>query len=405
MREIQPPSSDTAIFQGYRPTTFISHEGSERILDGLRITAGVARTAPCSIGTRDGDVGGGQYSDLLTVGEFVPSQSFETISNALNFETSDCHVTGGCELYTIKATASDKKLYKDIESQIESHHDSLIQLSASFSPPYKESVLESMRASMASPFGDLRQAPARRTFAYVIATLNASHPDYDFSLILRHRDFRQEKSLSRVIATIDSTLANLRPRRAIYSSTAPTAVVSAGGSQVWGPRMWKVIDEEMHLRECVVWCYDPEEDPFDGEDTAIWSLAYFFFNKTRKRMCYLYLRGLSAMSQSPIVRPVQPIRNKREASPSEDKVSDGARKRARFWLGDRAEHVTRSWEDDDDDAPITSLDDDVDDYQDWDFEDGYATDDDYDDESDYVVSRETSAVRAMSEHAVESMEI
>ena len=186
-------------------------------------------------------------------------------------------------------------------------------------------------------------------------------------------------------------------------------MLSSGNLQVWGPRMWKLIDGEMKLRECSIYCYTPEEDPFDGEDAAIWSLAYFFFNKTRKRVCYLYLRGLSAMSHSPVLRPSLPIRSKREASPEEESVNDGARKRARYWLGDRAKHVSGIWANDEEAWIEASADDDADALEDWDIgdvtEDGYASDYDYDDGSDFIISRETSAVRAMSEHAVESMEI
>ena len=336
-------------------------------------------------------------------------QSFETVASSLNFKTPDCHVTGGCDLYTTKAAGSDKKLYKAIESTIESQHDSLVRLSASISPAYKNSIAESIRANRSSPFGNLSQISSRRTFAYLIATLNASHPDYDFSHILRPTDFRQENSLSRVIATIDSTLANLRPRRTAYSP-GPGTILPSGSSQIWGPRMWKLIDAEMNLRECSVYCYTPDEDPFDGEDAAIWSLAYFFFNKTRKRVCYLYLRGFSAMSHSPVLRPSLPIHGKREASQLGDSVSDGARKRARYWFGDRAKLLSGAWADDDGNIEAGALDDDdmgADD--DWDIrdiiEDGYTTDYDYEDDSDDVVSRETSAVRAMSEHAVESMDI
>lgn len=159
--------------------------------------------------------------------------------------------------------------------------------------------------------------------------------------------------------------------------------------------MWKLIDSDMNLRACSVYCYSPEEDPFDGEDAAIWSLAYFFFNKTRKRVCYLYLRGLNAMSHSPVLHPSAPI--KREASSLEDTVNDGASKRARYWLGDRAKHISGSWADDDND--IRTFDDEVDaDDDDWDIrdviEDGYATDYDYEDESDYAISRDTTPVMA-----------
>ncbi|KAI5280160.1 RNA polymerase III-inhibiting protein maf1 [Ascosphaera acerosa] len=78
------------------------------------------------------------------------------------------------------------------------------------------------------------------------------------------------------------------------------AAVSATPS--WGPRMWKLIDEQMTLSECAIYRYSPEEDPYEGdegeEDGAIWSLRYFFFNKQRKRVCYIHLKGISVLSGS-----------------------------------------------------------------------------------------------------------
>ena len=113
--------------------------------------------------------------------------------------------------------------------------------------------------------------------------------------------------------------------------------------------MWRLIDKEMSLKECSVYCYSPEEDPYDGEEGAIWSFNYFFFNKARKRVCYIYLRGLSIISHSPAQRA--PIKTKRSADDdwSRSDIS-GAGKRARYWLGNRAnDDVSSGWGEDDDD--------------------------------------------------------
>ena len=119
--------------------------------------------------------------------------------------------------------------------------------------------------------------------------------------------------------------------------------------------MWKTIDNEMSLRECSIYCYSPEEDPYDGEEGAIWSFNYFFFNKARKRVCYIYLRGLSIISHSPIESSaiVSPIKAKRNASidlKRDDEEDSGAKKRARYWLGDRAGDVTLV--EDEDESPV-----------------------------------------------------
>ena len=267
--------------------------------------------------------------------KFLPLQDFDNISSALTFDTVDCHVIGSCDLYTTKAAGGDKKLYKNIEHSLEAQHASLVRLSASLSPPHASSAAASLNLARSSPFGPLSQISSRRTFAYLIATLNASHPDYDFSHILRPTDFRREKSLKVVVNTLDTTLYNLRPRPSISTSSPPghwstddsdTYPSTPGGSQVWNPKMWTMIDKEMGLRDCSIYCYEPEQDPFDGEEGAIWSFHYFFFNKTKKRVCYIYLRGLSVASHSPVERAYI-------STPKSKNDQSGASKRANYWLG------------------------------------------------------------------------
>ena len=112
--------------------------------------------------------------------------------------------------------------------------------------------------------------------------------------------------------------------------------------------MWHLIDRQMTLSECSLYSYAPEEDPFsDSEDeAAIWSHNYFFFNKTLKRVCYVYLRGLSMVgNQTPggakTPTSVTTPRPKRPASGtwSLTEGEETGRKRARFWLGDKAENA------------------------------------------------------------------
>ena len=268
--------------------------------------------------------------------KFLPLRDFDDVTSALNFETPDCHVIGGCDLYTTKAAGSDKKLYRNIENSLESQYESLLRLSASVSPP-NDFGPSPLNLSRSSPFGPLSQVSSRRTFAYLIATLNASHPDYDFSHILRPADFRKERSLKAVINTIDSTLYNLRPSSGmtlqVPSQTSYTTAASAPPtSQAWGPQMWSIIDKEMTLKECTVYCWAPPDEPFEEEEGSIWSLNYFFFNKERKRVAYIYVRGVPVMTHSP--RPTK--LSKRAGS----EYDSGANKRARYWLGDQAANIT-----------------------------------------------------------------
>ncbi|KAL9599595.1 MAG: hypothetical protein Q9219_003751 [cf. Caloplaca sp. 3 TL-2023] len=287
--------------------------------------------------------------------KYLPLRDFEDVTKALNFDTADSHIIGGCDLYTTKAAGTDKKLYKTIEKGLEDQHKTALTISASLAKSHGDSAGQSVDLSRSSPFGSLSQTSARRTFAYLIATLNASHPDYDFSHLLRPSDFRREKSLRHVMNTLDTTLYSLRPRTnsnaslgiptywTTIASSAP-ALVSASGD-CWNPRKWRMIDKEMNLKDCSIYAYVPEEDPYDGDEGAIWSFNYFFFNRVKKRVCYLYLKSLSIISHSPALKI--PIKMKRSADIGWPGSEPGSSKRARYWLGDQ-DDVSSTWHDEDD---------------------------------------------------------
>ena len=141
---------------------------------------------------------------------------------------------------------------------------------------------------------------------------------------------------------LDTTLYNLHPRHWTSSSSAGGQTPSSASSGfTWGPRTWRLIDQQMRLKECTIYRYAPEDyDIFEeDEEGAIWSMNYFFFNKALKRVCYLYLRGISVLSQSPSQGLRTPVKSTKRFA---DDESDGwltpdlgARKRARYWLGDR----------------------------------------------------------------------
>lgn len=296
--------------------------------------------------------------------KFLPLRDFDVITSALNFSTAECRVKGGCDLYTTKAAGSDKKLYKTIENSLESQHAALIKFGASLSPPQRKEMAASLNLSRSSPFGRLSEISSRRTFAYLIATLNASHPDYDFSHVLRPTDFRREDNLRHVMANIDNTLNTVRPLsslllppnagssyRSYSSSPGPnaTGVGDVISSPAWGPQMWTMIDKEMTLTDCSAFSYQPIEDPFDGDESAIWRMHYFFFNKDKKRVAYLYIRGLPIVVTSPALAPHRRGSNgltKRYAPALPGSL--GANKRAKFWLGDQLANRIVADDDDDD---------------------------------------------------------
>jgi hypothetical protein len=158
--------------------------------------------------------------------------------------------------------------------------------------------------------------------------------------------------------------------------------------------MWTLIDKEMTLKECSIFCFDPVEID-EEEDQAIWSLNYFFFNKARKRVAYIYVKGIAVMSHSPRTGLA-----KRSASGlSKD---TGANKRARYWLGDRADAVTNLRDADEEDSDYDGLDGDR---LDLSYSANFC--DEYDDEADDELDDQyyKSPVRGVSEDIAARMEI
>lgn len=153
-----------------------------------------------------------------------------------------------------------------------------------------------------------------------------------------------------------------------------------------------------------IYRYSPDEDPFDGEENALWSSNYLFFNKDRKRVCYIYLRGLSISSHSPRHGPTTATTKRTRPVSRNMSISLGASKRARYWLGENAKFLVSGLDEDVDDFSIADL---GDDEVDADYESDYTTRGSSESEDDEIarLCRERSVVRGMSEHIVESMEV
>ena len=168
----------------------------------------------------------------------------------------------------------------------------------------------------------------------------------------------------------------------------------------------------MRLKECTIYRYAPDDyDLFEeDEEGAIWSMNYFFFNKALKRVCYLFLRGISVLSQSPSQELRTPVKSTKRFADDESEgrltPNLGARKRARYWLGDRegvevAEHDDEDHEKDQNDhclanslpPPQRPL---VDEH------DNYILSDE---DARSARSRSKSTVRGVSEDIAEAMEV
>lgn len=220
------------------------------------------------------------------------------------------------------------------------------------SPP----VLPEIDLSRDTPFGSFNQVAARRTFAFLIATLNATYSDYDFANTLRPADFVRTSGTS-IKSTLDTALYNLRPRRLTTTSspTSKQALSSSAPQQllpmpevVWDESMWSRLDMEMDLKHCEKYSWEPEDNPFI-ENNSLWSKHFMIYNKDKKRVCYIQLSAYSAFSHSPLSITHATsvlLRHRRRTS-----VRDGPTGGAQYLLGyddlDEAAMYDDVWDDDD----------------------------------------------------------
>jgi len=180
-------------------------------------------------------------------------------------DAGNCVIHGRIEAYSCKVVGSDKKLYRNIEHQL--------QTEMSKSPGNDLSV---------SPFGPLSASASRKTFLYLIATLNAAYVDYDFSNASPEQ-FRKEINRHMLMNSINTTLAGVVEN---YNNDLRD-------------RIWSTFEMEIDMQKADIYSYIPdlESDPFT-EDGVIWSFNYFFYNRSLKRIIFFTCRAISKASAS-----------------------------------------------------------------------------------------------------------
>ncbi|KAJ1981919.1 RNA polymerase III-inhibiting protein maf1 [Dimargaris xerosporica] len=179
--------------------------------------------------------------------KYLEIPDFDVINAALNFETAgDAKLQGRVEAYTCKLAGTDKKLFKCLENKFQED----LEAASSLSP-------EQSASHMISPFGPLTEAASRRVLFYLIATLNASFPDYDFRFI-KPEQFTHEPDAMTVIKSINSTLFTV----------GDTSVVQKY-------RLWEAVDKVVALNNCAVYSYRPDmdSDPFAENNSILASYS------------------------------------------------------------------------------------------------------------------------------------
>ncbi|KAJ1023202.1 hypothetical protein NDA16_003355 [Ustilago loliicola] len=198
--------------------------------------------------------------------KYLEYPELELLSRALTFESAECKVFTRMEAYSCKTVSKEKRLFKSLESSY--------LRSASTSPP------DYLEEALASPFGRLDQASARKTLFLLIATLNVAFPDHDFSEV-NPADFRKEMSPAMVLNSLSTTLLSLKT-----SSNAPRSYSSFPGSfeepsfalgstgespgsagataslppLITHPALSHILDDIMNVSDCEVYTFHPDMD-------------------------------------------------------------------------------------------------------------------------------------------------
>lgn len=223
------------------------------------------------------------------------------LGNTLSGNVADTFVNVGIELYTTKPAASDKRLIRTLDQQI---NDSAIAIDGSdglldgphlLSPPV--SAAERLRpknvsgstigggiikrraystpasvSAVRSPFGSLAEVGNVKQYAYLIAVLNASDPDRDFSAL-------QPSSFLRIHTDVLSPLNQ--------------TIIGLGLKTP--PNLWQVLEAEITPSECKAYSLELPQQFLEDDDSGIsWSKMFFYFNKRRKRVLFVYLNSRPA---------------------------------------------------------------------------------------------------------------
>lgn len=130
--------------------------------------------------------------------------------------------------------------------------------------------------------GPLCDTISTKTLFYLIATLNASFNDYDFSNA-KSDEFSKEPNAPYVVNAVDTQLL----------ATAGETFTTLKS------QLWTTLDEEISLSDCDIYSYQPDlnSDPY-GEEGCLWSFNYFLYNKKMKRIVFFTCRSSSIQGDS-----------------------------------------------------------------------------------------------------------
>ncbi|CAG2170662.1 unnamed protein product [Oppiella nova] len=133
--------------------------------------------------------------------KLLESSRFEALNSALHFDAQQYQIVARVESYSCKMAGNDKKLYKTMNA-MEGNDLQALSPPQTAITPHSHSPHKAYSRSASDGDGEgghLCDTISRKTLFYLIATLNASHPDYDFSNS-RSDEFSKEPSIKACMA-------------------------------------------------------------------------------------------------------------------------------------------------------------------------------------------------------------
>jgi hypothetical protein len=194
--------------------------------------------------------------------KYLPLEPLEELNGGLScIDVGDARIYGRLEAYSCKNTRDDNRLK--------------VHMDAKYDEEPKGNSLEPK-----SPFGPFEET-SRKTLFFLLATLNAAYPDYDFSDV-SPSSFCKLPTLSMVANSIHHLLF------------VPLTNAHAPETGAMESTLWAAIDEALTLDQCDFYAYNPDKDsePDCEEGGNLWSFYYFFFNKKQKRMLFFTARAV-----------------------------------------------------------------------------------------------------------------
>jgi hypothetical protein len=118
--------------------------------------------------------------------------------------------------------------------------------------------------------GPLTDPYVRKRIVNLIATMNATFQDYDFSNVKPER-FVRHQSYKDIMPIINKNFAEV------------VEIHNRGFLKI----LWDALDDAISVRECEVFSYLVDDADPKAVTGDLWSINYFFFNSSMNRMVYL----------------------------------------------------------------------------------------------------------------------